>query len=186
MKNWTERKIKPKGIVVNIRGSGGAGKSHLMRQFMKAKHAKPITNDEDKIIGYLLDGNIRVVGRYETACGGCDTIKTQDAVCNAVLDFAKKGGVIFEGYLVSGIYERYSILSKMVGGMIWAFLDTPLDEAIQRIHKRTGRDFNPNNTRLKHIKLVQEIPKAKAGGQRVAILPYKKALPVLLDLFKDG
>lgn len=34
---------------------------------------------------------VSIVGRYETACGGCDTIKTQDEICDRVRAFATRG-----------------------------------------------------------------------------------------------
>lgn len=62
-------------MILNIRGTSGSGKTYLVRQIMEALGPpKPILDVEDRVEGYELRGNIRVVGSYERECGGCDTL----------------------------------------------------------------------------------------------------------------
>lgn len=61
-------------MILNIRGTSGSGKTWLVRQIMKELEAQSIPGEEGKIEGYLLKGNIRVVGPYPEGCGGCDRL----------------------------------------------------------------------------------------------------------------
>jgi predicted ABC-type ATPase len=100
---------------------------------------------------------LRIVGKYETPCGGCDGIKTQDLVEGRVRQWHAAGyNVLFEGLLISDIYTRWAQLAKDVGlsNMVFAFLDTPLDVCIERVKgRRTARGndkpLNETGTRQK-------------------------------------
>lgn len=61
-------------MILNIRGCSGSGKTYLVHQIMEALDAQPIPGEDGKIEGYLLKGNIRLVGPYSVGCGGCDRL----------------------------------------------------------------------------------------------------------------
>ncbi len=97
-----------------------------------------------------------VMGSYENVCGGCDTIKTQDEICDRVRRFAPLGHVLFEGLLMSNIFSRYNDLARELDPIpyIWAFLDTPLQLCLDRINARRKargklEPVNPFNTTAK-------------------------------------
>jgi hypothetical protein len=147
-------------VVINLRGTGGSGKSSAVYHLMKKFGVRSNIKNNGRIVGHRLNQDIMIVGKYETNCGGCDQIKTQDDICKRVSKFAEKGSiVVFEGLLISGLYSRYLDLSrKLVNAghrFIWAFLDTPLETCIRRTiarRKSVGnvKPFNPANTELKY------------------------------------
>lgn len=146
-------------MILNIRGTSGSGKSWIVYELMKLCGATEQLHDADgadhgKVIGYsLFDNKLGVVGRYETACGGCDTIKTQDEIRSRVEIFATlHDHVLFEGLLVSQIYQRYADMAREHGEEFkFLCLDTPLDVCIARVEVRrlvagNSKPFNPNNS----------------------------------------
>lgn len=102
-------------MIFNIRGTSGSGKTHLVRQIMgqygsRVKYSEP---GRKQPIGYTLNRGERgrslaVIGHYETACGGCDTIAKMDRIFELVKASAEQGfDVIFEGLLISADVNRH-------------------------------------------------------------------------------
>lgn len=185
----SKRSASSKRKVINVRGTGGSGKSHLVVSFMKKYGAMPIRkasssddlfNAGGKVEAYLVDykgQRVYVIGRYETATGGCDGIKTQLEVCGRVLKYVRLGSVIFEGFLISGLYQRYRLLSRRVGGTYWCYLDTPLEKCINRISSRNkGKEFDTSNTAAKYKATQATKRKAEADGEKVFNIRHKDAL----------
>jgi len=170
--------------VVNLRSTNGGGKSYCVFGLFKRFGRKPIHNKKTgKVIAYRLKGtNVVVIGRYETDCGGCDQIHTQDDACNIVRKFAKKNAVLFEGLLISGIYARYLELSKELGGVTWAYLDTPLKRCYKNINNRRanvkGRDIQmtqktKDNVKHKFDSVLRTKAHAIADKQHVVSVDHK-------------
>ena len=136
-------------MIINIRGTSGTGKSTLVETLMKKYPPKSTKEDfvlkkreawdpskKKKIVGYTLKTDIHVVGRYETKCGGCDTIKTQDQVMELVIDaYAKHRHVIFEGLLTCNSYGRWKELADRTPFM-FLFLNTSIEICLQAVVKR--------------------------------------------------
>lgn len=221
-------------MIINIRGTSGSGKTHLVRELMSAMTDLKLIpgdsqigglathypkNKESKAIGYSgtltypdeIDHRVHVVGRYETACGGCDTIKTQDEICDRVRAFATRGDVVFEGLLVSVLYDRYRKLCESLSiahhiqkpvqeavlgrdqetfpPFIFAFLDTPEEVCVQRVKDRraaAGNDkpLNENNTREKWHICQRVAEKLNADGLPVVWLNHENALSDLTMYLK--
>lgn len=165
-------------MIINIRGTSGSGKSTIVRKLLDNFPHTPVwdNSSKPKVLGYQLDDlggrRVRIVGKYETPCGGCDGIKTQDEVEQRVRDWHELGyDVLFEGLLISHIYGRWAKLAKDVGtgNMLFAFLDTPLEVCLERVKARRvarGNDtpFNETNTRQKWADARRVCAKAKADG----------------------
>lgn len=204
-------------MIVNIRGTSGAGKSHLVYSLIAVgKGLVPVfpetlsreealerytyTKERSKIMGYCLNQevssvpSIGIVGKYETTCGGCDTIKTQDRVVETVSQFARRyDHVVFEGLLVSQIYQRYADFAKRSQELIsqpttWLCLNTPLNVCIARVIARRQaagnlKPFNPDNSLApKWESCVANFQKAQRDGLDPIWLDYKNPLPMLLKL----
>lgn len=89
-----------------------------------------------------------MVGRYETACGGADTIKTQDELCKIIEKALKKGySVFFEGIICSHLAERYAkVYFNAVEQRVkvqYIFLNTPLEKCKENINKRRAKAGKP-------------------------------------------
>jgi adenylylsulfate kinase-like enzyme len=182
--------------VINIRSTSGGGKSYSVYHVMKKLGIKSSIMKDGKVVGYRLHGNVMVVGRYETDCGGCDQIKTQDMICERVERFADKGKVVlYEGLLVSGLYSRYSNLAKRLKHSghqyIWAFMDTPLQECLRRTIARrrsvgNGKPFNPKHTVAKYWAVGMANQHALDDKEDVIMLPNHRHLYQIVQDILDG
>lgn len=187
---------RPKAI--NLRGTSGSGKSYAVVKLIKALNGRPLRSAKDgKILGYELDDGVFVLGSYENECGGCDAIRTQDEVCRLVEKYTKRYRlVVFEGVIVGLIFQRYIDLSRRVGGIVWAYIDTPyemcLDRILMRRHARGDlsvlSDFGSNSghTKAKFDSLLRQRPKVIEAGENVVVLDHRRAPEQLLSLVQKG
>jgi len=137
-------------MIFNIRGTNGSGKSHIVHRLLKKYDHETILEGE-KVIGYYLpDLDLHVVGAYQTVCGGCDRIADQDRVEELVREFTC-GHVLFEGLLVSHTFQRWADLFEELGVETHVlFLDTPMEECIERVKQRrlaqgNEKPYDPKN-----------------------------------------
>lgn len=184
--------------VINIRGTGGSGKSYLIYRTIKKHGIQSKIMNDGKVVGYRLKGNIIIVGRYETDCGGCDQIKTQDEICKRVKRFArmkKVKAVLFEGLLISGLYSRYLKLSRKLRKeghkYYWLFLDTPIEKCLQRTKRRrrargNNKPLNPKNTENKFRAVELAKQHAQEDGEMVINLNHKHAYKKLQFVIRNG
>lgn len=177
--------MKPRAV--NIRGTSGTGKSHLVKKIMNLypKHIPQYTKGRKRPIGYICerpDGPpLYVVGHYEQPCGGCDTIIGLEAIYEEVF-FAVKDlemDTIFEGLIVCSDVVR-CISLKEHSRLLVIELDTPLDECIQNLQDRRyirgdNRPVNPRHTIAKMDQLVPQRKKFEAAGVDFRLLDYKWA-----------
>ena len=173
-------------MIVNIRGGSGSGKTFLVRQLMAVQNAQPILDDDGKIEAYHLDGNIYVIGRYNVMSGGCDRIPTQDKLYDCVRKYAAMGHVIFEGLFVSTGWKRYHELSQELGGAVWAFLDTSLEQCLANVFKRNGgKPVNEKSVQGYWEQGQKWYGVAKAAGERAVCLRYDHGFEDLVALLHE-
>ncbi len=176
-------------IICNIRGTTGSGKTTAVKQLIKYLQGVPMLNEKGKIWAYNLQNRIYVLGRYETPTGGCDCIRTQDEICAGIRKLSAFGNVVFEGFLISGLYARYRELEddlKSTHHWIWAYLDTPLQKCIERTIKRRAargntKQFNPTNLEEKFRAVITTRAKLEQEGRDVRTLPHEAPLTTLID-----
>lgn len=172
---------------INIRGTSGSGKSHLVKSVMSLYNRKlpQYTKARRRPIGYVMERDngepLYVVGHYEELCGGCDTIIGLDAIYDeieaALLDL--KMNVIFEGLIVCSDVERCIKLSE-IADLLVIELDTPLNECLDNIQDRRyirgdERPVNPKHTIAKMDQLVPQRKRFEAAGVDFRLLDYKWA-----------
>lgn len=128
--------------IFDIRGTHGSGKSTIPRTILEqcdsvVLRGLPFTYEgRIGVLGYYVpELNLYILGKYETACGGCDGIKTQDEIKSRVEHFRKLGHVLLEGILVAHTFGPWLHFSA---GLPWhfCFLDTPLSECERRVDAR--------------------------------------------------
>lgn len=218
-----------RNMIVNIRGTSGSGKTHLVRELMAAMTDVGSIQNGGKVEGYrghlrypdietragLVEDvhTISILGKYETACGGCDTIKTQAEILGRVSSYSTIGSVVFEGLLISVIFESYRQLAScwntpyftmekhMVKALrreletfppfVFAFLDTPLNVCIDRVKARrlaagNTKPLDETNTRAKWDTCRRVAEKFKEAGQPVVWLDYTDALSQLKVILKGA
>lgn len=183
-------------MIVNIRGTSGAGKSTLVRAIMSYYPTKMahFAEKRKQPIGYTLHKQgakpLYVPGHYETACGGCDTIKTLDQIFDSVKQaHADKMNVIFEGMLLCSDVKRATELSKETGEMVVISLTTPVDQCCDNIRKRRAakgneKELNEKNTRTRYDYEQKQIIKLQDAGVDLRTLTYEDAFDTVKRLFE--
>lgn len=139
--------------VFDIRGTHGSGKSTVVHTLLKSHDNLPILENGIHLGYHIPELDLAVLGKYQTACGGCDGIKTADEVVRRVRLFAGEyKNVVLEGILVSHTFDRYNRLAMELSdyGYIFCFLDTPLEVCINRVRSRrvksgNTKELNPSN-----------------------------------------
>lgn len=184
-------------MIVNLRGTNGSGKSTVARDLIDLdQDAMRVTlvmyrtkaGREAGVFGYRLP-NLRVVvvGKYETACGGCDGIKTQDLICDAVRAAADlEPNVLFEGVIVSTLYSRYAELAKeFPRRFAFAYLDTPLKTCLKRIQRRNGGKPIKEDLVAAKIRAIESTrQKAIADGFPVFEIAHRAPADEVLGLLR--
>lgn len=164
-----------------------------------------------RVIGYrgkYKGDPIYFVGSYETMSGGADHIMKHfgekitgkkgymgiDYVCDLVREFAGKGHVFFEGFIVSGLFSRFYKLSQELGGITWCYMDTPLEVCYKRIEDRNknktaalGRIKGGIGTKHVEKKLIAAEAtrrKFESEGEETVIIDHRKPMRAIYKLLK--
>ena len=194
-------------MIINIRGTSGSGKTHLVRQFMESRSPQPILDERGKKIeAYELAGGWFVIGSYENVCGGCDNFSsvppsfvgnTMDYVDFLVRRYAERGNVLFEGLIVSNVWggirsrPRWEELARDYPPAIFLFLDTSLELCFQRVLARSGGrkpkgwDEGKSSLQQKYGCAAQHYGIATAKGLDARWLHHDRALAELEEIVAD-
>lgn len=174
-------------VIINLRGTNGSGKGWLATrlvppgadaQFAIAQHSYTTKSGSARvrpIHAYRRD-DLVLIGRYDTACGGCDGLPDVRTAYRAALTASQMEGVrgvVLEGLMISGIYQ--SVVDELGGAaralprpstLIWAYLSTPLEECIRRVRVRSSRppEWDPSNIVSKHRAVVRTRERAALAG----------------------
>lgn len=144
-------------MIINVRGTNGSGKTYVVKHQLDRFGQVPLLGSDGKVQGHALGCGARVVGRYTTPTGGCDTIHTQDEVQDRVGCYAALGDTLFEGLLVSATYERWAHFAREYKEKDFrlVYLNTTVEECIARVEARrrvagNEKPLNPDNLVSKH------------------------------------
>ena len=175
-------------MIVNIRGTSGSGKSHLVRAIMEqcteqlavfeAKRKQPLYYTMKQPNGETL----AVIGHYETPCGGCDTIPSMDKIYGLVGWCNNNGwNVLYEGLLLSAEVNRAVELNNFASLTIIG-LDVPLQECIDSVNKRRWAKnpdkpgVNPKNTEAKWKQTRRALQRFEDAGVDAFFMDRSAAL----------
>lgn len=179
---------------VNVRGCNGSGKTTLLRSLARDPLCRVVSvnvPDHSPIPVTYVPGGLAILGDYTPAAAGsttagCDRIKTQAATKGVLEHIASDPEVdivLFEGVVVSTIYGPWREWAQNNGGMVWAFLDTPLQVCLERIQKRNGgKPIKEDQVGDKHRTIARVRDKALADHELVVDLHWERALRDLKDL----
>jgi hypothetical protein len=144
--------------VIQVRGTGGSGKSWTVREILRWLKAQGATFTPHHIPGrmaplYYTSDGLAVMGTYEGEVGGgCDSIGSARESYEAIMQARKYPIVLCEGLLLSEDVKWTVELSKAWGAIVWCiFLTTPLDQCLsqitaRRLAKGNNTPLNPKNT----------------------------------------
>lgn len=137
------------------------------------------------IVATVTPDRLAILGDYTPASAGattagCDRISRQADVKAALLAMGKLpdvDAILFEGIIVSTIYSSWQEFSREVGGMTWAFLNTPLDVCLKRVQERNGgKPVKEDQIADKHRGIARVMAKASAAGESVRVLRWDLVL----------
>ncbi|QYW02144.1 nucleotide kinase [Stenotrophomonas phage Sonora] len=188
--------------IINVRGCNGSGKTTLLRCLARSPECRVVfvamTQEENKgraiPVTYTPD-RLAIIGDYTLAAAGqttagLDRIQTQAAakrVIEKVIAAGDVDAVLFEGVIVSTIFGPWLDWSRANGGMIWAFLDTPLDVCLKRIHDRNGgKPIKEELVVAKERMVGRAKAKAVEAGERVATINWQTALKDIKLIISDA
>lgn len=173
--------------VIQIRGTSGSGKSTVMRQVMKGLggYAAHHVTGRKRPLLYAFNEFVYVLGHYESACGGCDTIGSARAIYELTErlfngpDNAKV--VLQEGLLLSEDVKWTS----QIRDVHCYFLTTPIEICIEQIKTRrseAGNDkpLNESNSR-KRVAVIERarVKLVELGVDCVRVSPSQAANSIL-------
>lgn len=190
-------------VVVKLGGCNGSGKSTLAFALLNFPH-EPFYDDlvpKGKIAGYIVHhpkARIRVLGRYESACGGIDSVGNVDIWAPLAKKYSTDTTVdivFLEGLMSGKVYGQLGAWSEQPGQKgrwLYAFMDTPFEVCVERVLKRRqakGNDapFDPDRTMRSTFRGVQGAARlARAAGHQVLQLnglkPASTTLSTLLGV----
>jgi hypothetical protein len=145
-------------MIVNVRGGSGAGKSTVIREIMKHYDTKVphFVEGRKQPLWYDLsnkdrpeDTPLRVLGHYETECGGCDTIsknpgdeneKAMAFIFRLVREADDAGlNVLFEGVILTTILGELPQLHAEGRPIVVVNLTSDLETCLLGISDRRAR-----------------------------------------------
>lgn len=180
-------------MIVNIRGTSGAGKTTIIRELMEKYHHEDVIVAK-KVIAVLINWSdpIYVIGRYDNVCGGCDTIKTQDETRRRITKFCRQGHVLYEGLTIgNGYAKNLAHHRRMKVPFAFATLDTPLGTCISRVKKRrkaagNTKEFNPENTEKLFFANLRFIQRQVYDKANPVVLNHKQPTKELIHLLWEN
>lgn len=182
--------------VINVRGTNGGGKGYLIEKLTEGidvanpKRIKVYGEGDSKC--HVTDcDTFYLIGRYQSACGGMDSIKDMKVVAPIVQELIKEKTVVMEGLLWSGVfgqsYELTTKLREQGTDMLWLFLDTEVETCIQNVLKRRIAlgDTRPLSTSAL-IRKYQSHVRIQKAAYRVGATCYTGGVDYLLPLVRSA
>lgn len=187
-------------MIIILRGTSGSGKTYIVQQVIKAlgPHDETVTlGPKAKLGGYKWNAQrVAVVGRYETACGGCDAFSwpgAADEVAELAQQLETQGyAVILEGLIVSA--WATARLTSLGPDLHTIHLTTSLEDCLRAVNTRRAERFaakgqpatpvNPENTTRKHAGLFGCTRRQREFGMAVEELDRDAARSRVFELLK--
>lgn len=184
-------------MIINVRGTSGSGKSYLIRSIMDlyGSRLRYRETGRKRPLGYLClrpagGRSLAVIGHYETACGGCDTIPTLETAFGLVRMAHTAGhDVLFEGLLINSDRKRTIEMHEDSLPLTVITLDTPLDLCLESVKLRrtakagdNAKELNPRNTQTKYELSLINHQKFREAGLDAQLLTRTDAQRVIREL----
>lgn len=181
-------------MIIQIAGTSGSGKSHLMRAFLDwaRKRGKVL----DGAGGYELflsdelsyEPDAEVLGRYDVPTGGCDTISDVSKIYSLIDDALDNCGcVVFEGLFVMNQTRGPQLAARLGKDYHVLQLTTPLATCLASINERraargAGELANKKNTTDNYKRAQNFCARMREVGARVHRVSRDEGLDKILEL----
>lgn len=187
-----------KNIICSLRGTSGSGKSTVAFTFLKNHPNEELKGSDGKVKGYRIDAGLKypiyLLGKYTTACGGCDQIPEQQMAADRAIEAWKTGGhVLMEGLLASAAGPKGAVTKTIqeTGAARFLIMDTPLDVCIERVKARRlargdEREFNPKNTNDKWTQTMSTAKTLAGLGYDVRYIDHTHAYEDVMAIFQGA
>lgn len=188
-------------MIINIRGTSGSGKTTLVNRIreMYSHHEPVFIPGRKRPVRYKLSNppdltsTLTLIGSYENACGGCDTMPGYEAVFEHVrIGLTETAHVMFEGLLITPEVNRTISQHYESGGVVVIHLNTPIEECLASVNKRRhARDetlppVNPKNTESMHGRARRAVDLLTKAGITTYSLDRDAALAKVAELLFPG
>lgn len=189
-------------MIVNIRGTSGSGKSHLVRAVMTRYACRPVHGERAtdllgpiataRPIGHECEHEtgrrLWVVGPYDkVGSGGADLLRwSRDDLMAMVRErAAAQWDVIFEGLVASDIRRTIGLHASGLPVLV-VYLDVSLDECLAAVQARRRargdeRPLSPWKTSAKHRDMFSERKLLLAAGMDVRAVSREEGLRLTLE-----
>lgn len=195
-----------RNVVVNVRGTSGSGKSTVAyRVIEKLAGSRQPGGDlrqmmagKERHAGHQV-GNLFLVGKYATDCGGCDSMSWKgaaDDICDLIKHKAMFGPVLAEGLMLSswGSGRLYDLSQAESVDLHALMLTTSLEECLASVRARregawrrkglkgSPPPLNPENTTAKYHGSLKGAQTLEKMGVKVEYLDREAAFARALAL----
>lgn len=144
--------------VIKLGGCNGSGKTSVARAIMSYVSGDGMKGGwysgakKNPNFYHTKYSNVEIVvlGNYDNACGGMDTISDKEERLRLLRHLCKPGRVVFyEGLITGKTYGAMGELSEQhvrsgKGRWLYAFMDTPFDVCVERVMQRRAEAGNTN------------------------------------------
>lgn len=178
-------------MIIQIRGTSGSGKTTIMKQAMECLSIEwdqpweAVFQTGRKQPLYYFLGKMVVLGHYNSACGGCDTIGSAAAVYALTQGLVEAGPgriILQEGLLLS----EDTKWSSQLDDLRVLYLMTPVEKCLEQIRGRraeAGNDkpLNEANTRNRVAVIERSRIKLIEAGKTCRRASTTQATGIILD-----
>lgn len=187
-------------MIIQIRGTSGSGKSTAMRRVKESLGGcqECFAEGRKQPQYYRFNNRVFILGHYETACGGCDTIGSAKNVWDIIqllriASVEKPRVILCEGLLLAED-TKWTIELAKTDDVRVVWLTTPMGKCVEQINQRraaggsdkvmTEKTINKAVTRAGTIERSR--PKLEAAGVTCRRAPFDQAVRIVLNWIKDA
>lgn len=195
-------------MIIQVAGTSGSGKSHLVRAFMRwaekeeipveTQYVSDLTKPQgrgERPVGYVvgaegrgIEHNVFLPGAYETPTGGCDTIRNLDTAFGLIESYRKQGcHVLYEGLFMMNQQRGPALAAELGKNFCVLQLTTPLAICMASINARRAERgaeelVNKKNTIDNYKRAENYCSRMRNAGARVFRVSRDEGLDKILEL----
>ena len=203
----------PGRLLLNIRGTSGAGKTTIVRRLIEnnqVEHIEPWGDKKKYETGegfagaakLTIDGFVNpvfLIGKYDMeGCGGLDTVYRQSHSIDMAIKYLEQGHVICEGLLTSGLGQGgifcKRAMAEIPDKIRFLFLDTSLQQCIANVNTRrqekgnmTPFDDSPNFHLTKKYNQIQNVIRSfKQLNYPMQMLEFERGYDQVIEILREA